>query len=90
MIRTFPSQILWTRRTDLAKIILKINNLLVSEGVRYIFCNTFLGHPDIFENFLEHVYQCNFDLPLGTTFLNKVLKLWVENALVLMNISKEF
>ena len=69
---------------------MKINNLLVSEGVRYIFCNTFLGHPDIFENFLEHVCQCNFDLPLGTTFLNKVLKLWVENALVLMNISKEF
>ena len=59
---------------------LKIYNFSVLEGVRYNFCHIFLVRPDIFEKLLKSVYSCSFDLLLAITSLNKVLKLWVENA----------
>ena len=65
-------------------IFLEINNFLVLEGVRCNFCHIFLVRLDIFENFLESVYWCKFDLLIAIASLNKVLKLWVENAPVSM------
>ena len=59
---------------------LKIHNFSVLERVRYNFCHIFLVRSDIFEKLLKSVYSCNFDLLFAIASLNKVLKLWVENA----------